>query len=178
MKRVMLSTLFLVASMTLSFAELSPEIKSKIDALMPTFQAWGSDPVIVGAVKACNETPPAEYKDMTNEKWKTLKVISPEVRGLSKNAVAEFLKSKKTPAVSEAFVSAADGSKVAFLSKPTSWTHKGKPKHDVPMTGQIWYGEIEVDESSGTQQVQVAVAVMDGTTPIGSLVIGLSVAKL
>ena len=38
--------------------------------------------------------------------------------------------------ISEAFVSAADGTKVDFLSKTTWWIHKGKPKHDVPMTAR------------------------------------------
>jgi hypothetical protein len=80
--------------------------------------------------------------------------------------------------VSEAFLSGADGFKVAFLSKPTNWSHKGKPKHDVPMTGKTWQGPVEVDESTGTQQVQVAVPVKDGGKVIGSLVVGLSVDKL
>jgi hypothetical protein len=80
--------------------------------------------------------------------------------------------------VSEAFVSGADGGKVAFLGKTSNWSHKGKPKHDQPMSGKTWQGQVEVDESSGLQQVQVAVPVLDGGKPIGSLVVGLSVGKL
>jgi hypothetical protein len=76
------------------------------------------------------------------------------------------------------FVSGANGAKVAFLSKTTSFFHKGKPKHDMPMTGKIWVGEIEVDESTGAKQVQIAVPVLDGKTPIGTIVVGLSVTKL
>jgi hypothetical protein len=54
----------------------------------------------------------------------------------------------------------------------------GQPKHDVPMTGRVWYGNVEVDESTGVQQVQIGLPVLDGGRPIGSIVIGLSVAKL
>ena len=71
-----------------------------------------------------------------------------------------------------------DGTKAAFLSKTTGWSHKGKPKHDLPMSGKSWQGPVEVDESTGLQQVQVAVPVLDGGKPVGSLVVGLSLSKL
>ena len=46
------------------------------------------------------------------------------------------------------------------------------------MTSKTWQGPIEVDESSGAQQVQVSMPILDGDKPIGSLVIGLSASKL
>ncbi len=159
-------------------AELTAEQKTKLDAKIATFKAWGTDAEIVKAVKEHNANPPAETKDMTNDKWKTLTVMSPEVRALTKNALATYIKTKKDESVSEAFVSGADGTKVAFLSKTTSWSHKGKPKHDVPMTGKVWIGQVEVDESTGIQSIQVGIPVLDGTKAIGSIVIGFSIAKL
>jgi hypothetical protein len=104
--------------------------------------------------------------------------MDPLVRSFTKNEAAVFLKSKKGEVISEAFVSGADGLKVAFLSKPTNWSHKGKPKHDQPIAGKIWQGAVELDESTGLQQVQVAVPVLDAGKPIGSLVVGLSLSKL
>ena len=80
--------------------------------------------------------------------------------------------------MSEAFVSSANGTKVAFLAKTTSWSHKGKPKHETPMTGKVWQGPLETDKSSGVQQIQVAVPVLDGGKPIGSLVVGYAISKL
>jgi hypothetical protein len=76
------------------------------------------------------------------------------------------------------FVSGAGGGKVAFLAKPSSFSHKGKEKHDVPMAGRLWQGDPEVDESTGQLQVQVGVPVLDGARPVGSIVIGLKVAQL
>ncbi len=46
------------------------------------------------------------------------------------------------------------------------------------MTGKMWQGPIELDESSGLKQLQIAVPVVDGGKPIGSPVVGLSISKL
>lgn len=157
---------------------LSGETRAKVEKHAASLKSMGTSPQVVAAVKAHNANPPAPYKKMTNAAWKDLTLLDPLVRNLAKSDLGQFLKSRKTEVVTEAFVSSADGSKVAFLSKTTSWNHKGKPKHDVPMSGQVWIGSIEVDESTGQQQVQVGIPVLDGGRPIGSLVIGLSVAKL
>jgi hypothetical protein len=159
-------------------ADIEPALQTKIDSEIAAAKALAAEPAIVAAVKAHNTAPAAEIGAMTQEKWKTLTLLDPFVRSFSKNPAGEALKTKKSPFASEAFLSGADGTKVAFLAKPSSWSHKGKPKHDVPMAGKTWQGEIEVDESTGLQQVQVAVPVLDGDTPIGSLVVGLSVTKL
>ena len=66
----------------------------------------------------------------------------------------------------------------ALLSKTSSWSHKGKAKHDDPMAGKTWIGEIETDESTGAQQIQVAVPVMDAGKAVGSLCVGFTVSKL
>jgi len=155
-----------------------PALQAKLNARAQTLKDWANSPAVVAAVKAVNAKVPADYAAMTEARWAELSVLDPFVRSFTQNEAAAYLKSTKTPEVSEAFVSAANGMKVAFLSKTTSWNHKGKPKHDVPMSGKTWQGEIEVDKSTGTQQIQVAVPVMDGGKPIGSLVVGLSVSKL
>ncbi|MDW8380902.1 MAG: hypothetical protein RMN51_02175 [Verrucomicrobiota bacterium] len=157
---------------------VSPELQAKIDAKVKEIQTWAADEVIVRAVREHNANPAPDVKAMTQDKWKTLPVLDPFVRSFSKNAAAERLKARKDETVTEAFLSGADGTKVAFLSKPTNWSHKGNPKHEVPMTGKTWQGTPEVDESTGLQQIQVAVPVLDGSTPIGSLVVGLSLSKL
>lgn len=157
---------------------LDAALQTKVDAQIKIIGTWAADPVVVQAVQAHNAAPPADAAAMTQDQWKSLTVLDPFVRSFSKNAVADFLKAKKTEAVSEAFVSGAEGTKVAFLAKTSGWSHKGKPKHDLPMSGKTWQGAVEVDESTGLQQVQVAVPVIDGGKPIGSLVVGLSLAKL
>ena len=168
----------IACSWNLPAEDLTADQQAKVDAQLKEIQTWGTAPALVGAVKAQNGALPADYTSMNQDKWKSLTVLDPLVRNLTKTPVAEFLKGKKTDLVTEAFVSDASGCKVAFLAKTTSWNHKGKPKHDVPMTGKTWQGPVETDESTGLRQVQVAVPVLDGDKPIGSLVVGISLSKL
>ncbi len=164
---------------TSAFAEaLTPEQTAALNKQVEEFKKVASDAKVVDAVKAVNTAALADYKDMTQDKWKELPVLDPKVRYFSKNPAAEFLKTKKNDMVTEIFVNAADGTKVAFLSKTSNWSHKGKPKHDDPMAGKTWQGQIETDESTGIKSVQVAVPVMDGGKAIGSMVVGFSVTKL
>jgi hypothetical protein len=157
---------------------LTDEQKAKVDALLKSLQTLGTDPTVVNAVKSFNANQPADTVGMTQDKWDKLSVLDPIVRGLSKNALAEYLKTKQTPIIIELFVSGANGTKVAFFGKTTSWSHTGKPKHDVPMTGKTWVGAPAVDESTGKMELQFSFPVLDAGKPIGSIVIGLDVSKL
>lgn len=157
---------------------ISPAVQAKLDAAIRDIAAWAADPVVIEGVRAHNAAVPAEQAALNQDKWRALTVLDPVVRGFTKTSVGAFLKSKKDDLITEAFVSDAAGLKVGFIAKTSNWSHKGKDKHDVPMTGKSWQGPVEVDESSGQQQVQVAVPVLDGGKPIGSLVVGLSITKL
>ncbi len=173
-----LGMLLLGSALTAFGQSLSPAQQSKIDAQIKEITAWAASPAIVTAVRGHNTSLPAEHAALTQEKWRALTVLDPLVRSFSKNEVGTFLKSKKSDLVTEAFVSDAQGLKVGFIAKTTGWSHAGKPKHDVPLTGKVWQGAVEVDESTGQQQVQVAVPILDGGKPIGSLVVGISLTKL
>ncbi|NOT00940.1 MAG: hypothetical protein HOP29_09950 [Phycisphaerales bacterium] len=158
--------------------EIDAELRVKVDAKLPEIRRWAGDPTIVKEVRSQNEAPSETARNLNQENCKSLSVLDPLVREFSKNEVGRFLKSVKGDDVAEAFVSAANGTKVGFLTKTTNWSHAGKPKHEVPMTGSVWYGSVEVDESTGLQQVQVSVPVLEDGKPIGSLVVGLDISRL
>jgi uncharacterized protein (DUF2147 family) len=158
--------------------ELTAEQQAALTKQVEVVKSLAADAKIVDAVKAANTTPLADYKDMTQDKWKDIPVLDPKVRYFSKTPAAELLKSKKNEMMTEAFVNAADGTKVAFLAKTSNWSHKGKPKHDDPMAGKTWQGKVEMDESTGLKSIQVAVPVLDGGKAIGSMTVGFSVTKL
>jgi hypothetical protein len=157
---------------------ITPAIQAKIDAKFQEITAWAADPVIVEAVRAHNAGLPPDQAGLTQEKWTAMTVLDPLVRSFSKNAAGAFLKAKKDDIVTLPFLSDATGYKVAFTAKTTNWCHKGAPKHEVPMTGKTWQGPIELNQATGLQQIQIAVPVLDGGKPIGSLVVGLSLTKL
>ena len=175
------SALFALIAGTLFFhaatlaEELPADTKALLDAEITAIKPLSTDATIVAAVKKYNEAPPST---MTNDAWKKLTLLSPEVKSLVKSTIGQYLKKKQSSTITEMFLNGADGGKVAFLSKTTSWNHKGKAKHDDPMEGKTWIGPVEVDESSGAQQIQVAIPVLDGDQPIGSLVIGFGVAQM
>jgi hypothetical protein len=178
MRRSILALTFACLTIGADAAALDPALQAKVNARMQAIRAWAADPVVVRAVKDANAAAPAEESAMTQEKWAALSVLDPLVRGFTKNEAAALLKGKRTDEMAELFVSGARGTKVAFLTKPTNWSHKGMPKHEVPMSGKTWQGEPAMDESTGLQTIQVAVPVMDGGKPIGSLVVGLALSKL
>ena len=163
------------------FAQAPPAIKAKLDDKIKELSSLSTDQEIVNAVKAHNATPAsAEAAGMTNEKWHDLSVLDPLVRTTAKTPLSEYLKAKKSAddTIAKVFVSGADGSKVGFDAKTEHWTHHGMPKHEVPMTGQTWIGQVKVDDSTGQQLIQVGMPVLDGRKPIGSIVVGLRVDKL
>jgi len=168
----------LASVLTVRAQSLEPALQAKVDARVKEIITWAADPAVIAAVRAHNATLPPDQAALNQEKWRALTVLDPLVRGFSKNTVGTLLKSHKDAVVTEAFVSDAAGLKVGFIAKTTNWSHKGKPKHEEPMAGKTWQGAVEVDESSGQQQIQVAVPVLDGGKPIGSLVVGLSLTNL
>lgn len=171
--------LVLASSAALTLAEeIDKKVQERIDAKVKEIQQWAAEKVVVEATKQQNAAPPAAVNAMTEEKWKGLTLTDEFVKSLSKNAVAELLSKKKDAYVTEAFLSDASGRKVAFLAKTTSWCHAGKAKHENPMKNKMWQGPVEVDESTGILSVQVAVPVLDGDKPIGSLVVGLNYTKM
>ena len=48
----------------------------------------------------------------------------------------------------------------------------------MPMSGKTYIGPLAMDESSGLQEIQVGLPVLENGKPIGSVVVGLSVSKL
>lgn len=172
-KAMLFSSLMLVVSPRAFAGTITPDVQTKLDAKKKVLVEWGKDAKLVEAVKK-QATAPAIPQD----EWQRLTVVDQKVRALQTSEVGLWLKTKKEPWVTEGFVSGADGNKLGFLSKPTSFSHKGRDKHEIPMKGEVWQGPLEVDESVGREQVQLAVPVVDGTTPIGSLVIGVDVDKL
>jgi len=181
-KSLALSALcFLVSMINVSTAtaqDLDPAIKKKLDAKLESIKAWTSDPVVLTAVEAVNKDGHPDAKDMTQDKWKALGALDAFVKKLAQNDAAKLLKGKKDAAVSELFVNAANGTKVALFAKTSSWSHEKSAKHTDPMAGKTWYGKVEVDESSLTKQIQVGLPISKDGKVIGSMVIGFDIGKL
>lgn len=153
-------------------------LKSRLEPHVQAAVKLAASPELVEAVVAQNRSRPESFPLMHEQKWKTLETTHPHIFAFKKNVVCKFLQKVRGRVISEAFVNDAEGYKVGFIEKPLHWNHRGKPKHDEPMTGKIWIGPVENDESSGTKQVQIGVPIWSEGHPIGSLIVGLSVFEL
>lgn len=161
------------------FAQAPPALQAKLNEKVHELEAISSDHHVVSAVEAYNAAPPsAEAKGMTNEKWRSLTLFDPFVREIGKNALSEYLRGRRDDVVVKIFVSGADGGKAGFDAKTEHWTHKGMPKHEVPMSGKNWVGPVKLDDSTGLQMIQVAMPVLSHGRAIGSIVFGLRADKL
>lgn len=160
--------------------EVTPAVQSELDRQKAAIARWAADPTLVAAVRAQNRKGPMAGVD--NAKWKSMRRSDPAVRQFQQSAAGEFLRNRQREsggAITEVFLNAAKGEKVAFVEKTTSYIHAGAAKHDVPFaSGKPWQGEPEFDESTQTYAVQVSVPVLDGGRPIGSLVVGVNVSHL
>ena len=165
--------------------EITPEIQAQIDGYKKEIATWAADAKVVAAVVAQNKKGPIEGMD--NKKWKTLRRRSEEVTVFQTNDAAKALESKAKATngiVSEAFLNAQKGEKVAFLEKTSSYLHDTSSKFTTPFTKKTsWQGTPEFDESTQTYAVQISVPVFDTAdkekkAPIGVLVVGLNLTQL
>ncbi len=156
-------------------ARITPEIRAQLDAQKRTLLKWAADPAIVAAVRSQNAKGP--IPGLTNRQWRSLKPTDPTVLAFRKNPAGIALGKKVAASggiFTEAFLSGAQGEKVAFVAKPSTYIHKGEPKFDQPMEGKTWEGMPEFDKSSRSHAVQIAVPVTDKGKPIGVLAAGVS----
>jgi hypothetical protein len=160
--------------------DMTPAIQKEIDRHVEVVKGWAADPVLVKAVLAQNDKGP--IAGMDNPKWKTVRRSDALVKDFQANPAGQYLQQKlkeSNDVYAEAFLSAAQGEKVAFAEKTSSYVHKGQAKFDVPFgSGKAWQGKPEFDESSQTHQVQISVPVLSGGKPVGALVVGLNLTKL
>ena len=160
--------------------EMTPAAQAELDKMKTVIAGWAADPVLVKAVVAQNGKGPIEGMD--NAKWKTMRRTDALVKEFQSNPAAMYLKSKldgSSGMFTEAFLSAGQGEKVAFVEKTTSYIHKGQPKFDVPFGGaKSWQGKAEFDESAQTYQIQISVPVLEDNKSVGVLVVGVNLEKL
>jgi hypothetical protein len=182
----MVRKLFLFAAFMVSVQALAAEfvisdsVQAELEKRKTEIAGWAAEAPIVSGVKDQNAKGP--IAGMDNPKWKATKRSDPIVKELQSNAAASLLSEKVTAsngAFGEAFLSAAQGEKVAFVEKTSSYIHKGAPKFDVPFNeNKAWQGKPEFDESTQTYAVQISVPVLDGGKPTGVLVVGVNLTYL
>lgn len=156
--------------------------KAKVDQLyQEKIKAWVNDPIVINALKAQNEKHSALSQsdiDALDAKWKSddVALIDPVLN----NDLSKFLQTTVSGSeglYTEIIVMDNKGLNVGQSSKTSDYWQGDEDKflQTFPKgVDAINIGDVELDESTQTYQVQINVTVSDAGTPIGAVTIGLN----
>ncbi|MBI1172191.1 hypothetical protein GC209_12380 [bacterium] len=165
-------------------ADYQGAMKAYLDSSIRT---WAEDPAIVSAIEAAN-TARAGYDqakiDALDAAWKAEvgKPDTPTITPIQTNAASDFLRKQVEASggkVTEAFVTDNKGLNVA-VSSPTSdmWQGDEDKFSKVFPNGPdgLFFGSVELDESTQTYEGQVSISIVDPATKevIGTLTVGIN----
>jgi hypothetical protein len=184
-KRVILLSLVIVILMIGSVfyfaAEKAPQ---EVYNLANQLTKYGTDPVIVKAVKAQNAKGMTldEIKKKDNE-WKNTAGIMDYMKALMTSPCGKKLQSimNSKEYFAEIFVMDNKGANVAMSDKTSDYWQGDEAKFQKSYNngkGAVFVDEVEFDESTQAYLVQVSVPVKDGSKVIGAITFGIDVDKL
>ena len=173
--------LFILMTSAALAGEKAPQ---KIVDLASTLAAYGTDPVIVEAVKAENAKGKTldDIKAM-DEKWKGTAGVADFMQALMDNPCGKRLAEiqKSEPYFSEIFAMDNLGGNVGMTDKTSDYWQGDEAKFQKSFNngaGAVFVDDVEFDDSSQTYLVQVSVPVKDGDKAIGAITFGIDVEKV
>ena len=178
-----LSVLFvLLVSVSLSFAEAAPQ--SVVDLAKTKLAAFGTDPVLVDAVKAENSKGKSmEAIEALDAKWKGDAGVADYMKAIMESAagirLAEIRDSE--PYLVELFLMDNQGANVAMSDKTSDYWQGDEAKFKKSFNGgagAVFVDDVEFDKSAQSYLCQVSVPVMDGGKAIGAITFGIDVDKV
>jgi hypothetical protein len=179
-------TLFLVSMFIHPFLAESAEkaLPKVLELANKTFVKWGSDPVIIKAVKAQNALKMTlqQIQEM-DKKWKKTPGIADFMKKLMDSECGKHLISlqKSSPAIAEIFVMDNQGANVAQTDKTSDYWQGDEAKFIKSFnkgTGAIHIGDLKFDDSTQAYLVQVSVPVKNGNVVIGAITVGVDVDRV
>lgn len=183
MKQKLLPTiisLFLIVGISMVWAaEKAPQ--KVVDLAHSKLAAWGTDPVIVEAVKAEN----AKGKTLENikaidAKWKAHAGIADYMQAIMDSECGKYMQKiqKSSPFYAEIFVMDNQGANVTMTDKTSDYWQGDEAKFQKSYNGgkgEIFVDNVKFDDSTQTYLVQVSVPVKDGGNVIGAITFGIDV---
>lgn len=142
---------------------------------------WGEDPVVVTAVKAQNgKGLTLEEIKALDEQWIATPGIADFMKPVLENECAQHLLTlqESAPYFAEIFVTDNQGALVAATNKTSDYWQGDEAKFTECYKdgkGELYFGDVEFDESTQSYLVQVSVPVKEEDKAIGVIVIGIDV---
>lgn len=189
MKKLILCAVFGLFTFVSHVAEAN-DFQPQIEAYYAdNIKSWLSDPALVSAIKTQNDAHKslsAADVDSLDKQWRAeAKSGGGElISKLLGNELSKFLKGKKEGAdgaITEIFAMDNKGLNVGQSDVTSDYMQGDESKWQKTYgsgTDTIFIDEVEFDESSQSFQSQISATIMDGSTPIGAITIGLNVENL
>ncbi|NWF91503.1 MAG: cache domain-containing protein [Syntrophaceae bacterium] len=174
--------LFLVWGVSITYGgEKAPQ--KIIDFAHSTLAKYGTDPIIVKAVKAENakgKTLP-QIKEL-DKKWMATPGITDYMKALMENECGRYLRQiqASAPFYAEIFVMDNLGANVAMSDKTSDYWQGDEAKFIKSYNdgkGAVFVDDVKFDDSTQAYLVQVSVPVKDGNKVIGAITFGINVDK-
>lgn len=170
---------FLLLFQVPAFGEQAPQ--KIVDLADNVLAGYGSDPLIVEAVKAQNARGATldDIKKM-DDKWRATPGIADFMKAIMESPLGKHLRKIQETQVyfAEIFVMDKLGANVAMTDKTSDYWQGDEAKFQESFkdgAGAVFVDEVEFDDSSQAYLVQVSVPVMDGGTAIGAITFGIDV---
>jgi hypothetical protein len=155
-----------------------------VDLANGALAAYGTDPVIVKAVKEQNAKGMSldEIKTM-DEKWKGDAGLADYMKALMESECGKHIKGIQDGAeyYAEIFVMDNQGANVAMTDKTSDYWQGDEAKFQKSFAegkGAVFVDEVEFDDSAQAYLVQVSIPVKDGDQAIGAITFGIDVDKV
>ena len=184
MKR--LASFLLIAAIALIFGSASAEKAPQkiLDLANTTLAAYGTDPIIVNAVKAENAKGKtlAQIQEL-DKKWMADSGIADYMKTIMDSECGIYLRKiqKSQPYFAEIFVMDNLGANVAMSDKTSDYWQGDEAKFIKSFNdgaGAIFVDDVKFDDSAQSYLVQASVPVKDGAKVIGAITFGLDVEKV
>ncbi|MBK1717555.1 cache domain-containing protein [Thiocystis violacea] len=163
---------------------IAEELPDAVKALVPTFQQWGTNPVLIQAVREQNALGRSldEIKRLDAD-WMAASGITPLMAAMQDNPPARELRrlEQTQPYFIELFLMDGQGANVAMTNKTSDYWQGDEDKFTRSFNagqGGVDMGEIKFDSSAQAYLVQISVPVMDEGQAIGALTIGIDLDRL
>lgn len=179
---MMIILIILLFGFVMAFgAEKAPQ--KIVDFAKSNLVKWGTDPIIVKAVK--EENAKGKTLDKIKEidkKWIATPGIDEFMKSLLENECGKYLRQlqKTAPFYAEIFVMDNQGANVCMSDKTSDYWQGDEDKFIKSYNdgkGDIHISDVIFDKSSQTYLVQVSIPVKDGNKVIGAITIGIDVDK-
>lgn len=171
----------LFAAFTINAEEAAPP---EVMQLVPTLKTWGTNPVLIAAVRAQNAKGMTLEQIKTKDKeWMGTSGVDAFMKTLMSNdAAKEMLKLEHSaPYYLEFFLMDNQGANVAMTNKTSDYWQGDEAKFKESFkggAGAVHVGPVKFDSSAQAYLVQVSVPVMDDGKAIGALTIGINLDEL